>query len=81
MGGWNVSGGTVTLNAGTSTIILSSTTFNGAGYTYYNVIFNGAGAVAVTGANTFNNLSRIGTAALTDSISFAADQIVNGTFT
>jgi|GEM_PF-2750674 len=78
--GWNVAGGTVTLNAGTSAMTVTSTTFTGGGYAYYNVIFNGAGTVAVAGANTFNNLSRIGTAALTDSISFSADQIVNGTF-
>lgn len=51
--------GTLTINAGTSTIRMSSAsakTFNGLGYTYYNLDQGGAGALTITGANTFNDV-------------------------
>jgi hypothetical protein len=59
--GWDSSVSTnLTLNAGTSTINLSSSgTFAGGGLTYNNVRVAGAGAytLTVTGDNTFNSLS------------------------
>lgn len=77
-----------TVNAGTSTISMSSTgaTFNGGGLTYYNVEFTSTSATtstkSITGANTFNNLtfSTIATNGC-NRISIGADQTINGTFT
>ena len=52
----------LTLNAGTSQIIMSSTfgsTLSGGGMTFYNVSFTGtvSPVISVTGANTFNDLT------------------------
>jgi len=49
-----------TLNAGTSTISMTSAsakTFGGGGLTYYNLNQGGAGALTITGSNTFNNIA------------------------
>ena len=87
---WNIATSTnATLNAGTSTIALSSGSgpqFSGGGLTYYNVSFTSTAASAlaksIAGANTFNNLtfSTIG-AAGQNNISIAANQTINGTLT
>lgn len=49
-----------TLNAGTSTINMTSAsakTFSGGGYTYGTLNQGGAGALTITGANTFSNIT------------------------
>lgn len=76
----------LTFNAGTSqiTCIATSSNFYGGGQTFYNLSWNAAsgGTLAITGANTFNNLSiaaRTSTS-ITTTI-FYADQVVNGTLT
>ena len=88
-GSWLMSTSTnATLNAGTSTIslILSSSSFDGGGLTYYNVSFTSTTATtvtkAITGANTFNNLtfSTIASAGL-NNVSIGANQTINGTLT
>lgn len=63
---WNcaLSPGTMAFNAGTSTIVLnttssSQTNFDGGGFTYYNVTFGtgaGTGAFEIISSNTFNNI-------------------------
>ena len=76
----------LTYNAGTSTINCSNATitFAGLGFTYYNVNFTSATAaintVAVTGANTFNNLN-VTTTTLQKTITLSANQTINGTLT
>ncbi len=57
----------LTLNAGTSTFSITDTgasgkTFIGGGLTYYNlrIAGGGAGAITITGANTFNRITVIG---------------------
>lgn len=89
-GAWNIATSTnATLNAGTSTIALSSnfgTQFSGGNLTYYNVSFTSTASTifskSITGANTFNNLtfSTIGSAGL-NNISIGANQTINGTLT
>ena len=76
----------LTFNAGTSTIICSSIgpTFSGSGLTFYNVTFSngGAGTVAITGANTFNNLTFTSRSATgLRFVSLAENQTVSGTLT
>jgi len=84
--GWSFGTTTsLTFNAGTSTITLSNSgpDFFGGGLTYYNVTFSflNLGA-AITGANTFNNLTITGGgAAFFPSISIGAAQTINSTFT
>ena len=49
----------VTVVCGTSTVLMTSATaktFVGAGKTYYNLSNGGAGALTITGANTYNDL-------------------------
>jgi hypothetical protein len=83
----NLSGSNLTFNAGTSQINLSSTaniTFNGSSLTFYNVSFTNANSSSktITGANTFNNLLFTApSAASLASISFSANQTINGTLT
>ena len=86
---WSVATSTnATLNAGTSTISLtaSNSGFDGGGLTYYNVSFTSTTATtvtkAITGANTFNNLtfSTIASAGL-NNVSIGANQTINGTLT
>ena len=86
---WGMSTSTnATLNAGTSTIASSNSAgaFAGGGLTYYNVSCTSTTATAntkaITGANTFNNLtfSTIASAAL-NNISIGANQTINGTLT
>jgi hypothetical protein len=53
-------GTNLTVNRGTSIINMSSTsskTFAGGGKTYYRLIQNGTGALTLTGANTFHDIS------------------------
>jgi trimeric autotransporter adhesin len=77
----------LTLNAGTSTIIINSAggIFAGSGLTWYNLSFtssSASGTMSVTGSNTFNNLTVAGlTTAGCRPISFAANQTINGTLT
>ncbi|MBF0331634.1 MAG: hypothetical protein HQL17_06825 [Candidatus Omnitrophica bacterium] len=80
---WSLSSSNLTFNAGTSTITASGTgpVFAGAGQTYNNVVLSGAGTASLTGANTFTNLTRTGTAAKTDYLALSANQIITGTLT
>jgi fibronectin-binding autotransporter adhesin len=78
----------LTFNAGTSTITDSanksvSGSFEGGGNTFYNVSFTGNNdTVAISGQNTFNNLSIASrTGAGVCNISFEANQTVTGTLT
>lgn len=58
---WNTSSTTgMTFNAGTSTISMSSASaksFSGGGLTFYNLNQGGAGALTISGSNTFNNIT------------------------
>jgi hypothetical protein len=58
---WNASPTTnLTLSPGTSTISMtgaSAKTFVGGGLTYYNLNQGGAGALTISGSNTFNNIT------------------------
>ena len=81
---WNVTSTGLTLNAGTSTIVLGSSAnnFSGAGLTYYNLTFAGTGPSTrnVTGANTFNNFVVTGpSSAGVAPITFDSQQTINGT--
>jgi hypothetical protein len=70
---------------GTGTINLtgaSAKTFAGGGFSYSGITINqsGAGALSITGSNTFSNLSVAGpSTAGVVSTTFAANQIINGT--
>lgn len=77
---WNcTSSGTLT--AGTSSIRVTGTgSFIGNGKTYYEAQLNGT-AHPVSGANTFTNLIRTGTATKTDSLTLSDNQTVTGTLT
>ena len=81
---WSL-GGTITFNAGTSQINLSdaNVTFGGGSLTYYNVAFTNTSlnSIAISGANTFNNLSITGrTTVGIGVLSLSANQTINGTF-
>ena len=83
---WNLAATNLTFNSGTSNIVLaySLITFTGGGFTYYNVstTFGDVVLLGIDGANTFNNLSISSRTVLgLTPITFAADQIINGTFT
>ncbi len=84
---WNIQSTTnLTFNANTSTItasggITSGNIFIGGGLTYNNVSLTGSGNPTMTGANTFSNLTRTGTAATTDGLSLSANQTITGTLT
>lgn len=76
----------LTFNAGTSTIICSGAapTFAGGGLTYNNVQFTstaGGNVTAITGNNTFNNLSQTSPTSNRRDMSIGANQTVTGTFT
>lgn len=78
--------GTLTVNAGTSQINMSSASasFAGADKTFHNVSFTStaaAGTRTITGANTFNNLTLTASAAGLSQLAISANQTVNGTFT
>lgn len=75
---WQILSSGGTLNSGTSTITFSSTAgFVGGGKTYYNVTFN-SNTSTIGGANTFNNLT-VASAATISSVTFSANQTINGT--
>lgn len=86
IGGFVYSSGTA--NVSGTTINIPATTggwglFTGGGQTFGTATFavEGASSHAMTGANTFTNLSFTGAAVKTTSYSFAANQTVTGTFT
>lgn len=90
--GWDLTTSTnATLNAGTSTINISSAdgVFNGGGLTYYDVAFTSTGistvsaqARVMTGANTFRNLTVTTVAANgAAALSLGANQTISGTLT
>jgi hypothetical protein len=60
-GAWNCATSTnLTVNANTSTVTMtgaSAKTFAGGGRTYYNLNQGGAGALTISGSNTFNNIT------------------------
>jgi len=75
---WDISGSNLTMNSGTSTIILTGANaaeFRGSNFTYYNVTFTGNGSIS--GDHTFNNLT-LGTSKTTGNNGI---QTINGTFT
>jgi hypothetical protein len=81
-----VSGAGLTFNAGTSTIICSTSNviFAGGDNTFYNVSFSntGANSKTINGANIFNNLTfSNNTSAGRDVAIFSANQTINGTLT
>ncbi len=88
---WDLATSTnMTLNAGTSSIVLRATasapTFNGGSLTYYNVsCTQSSGGLTLTGSNTFNNFTMdctvIGSGNRPLTISVAVTQTINGTFT
>jgi hypothetical protein len=74
----------LTFTSGTSQINTSGNgiVFNGGGQTFYNVAFTStnAGGAAITGANTFNNLSVTASASAgVTPITFDSRQTINGT--
>jgi hypothetical protein len=76
----------LTFNAGTSQITCSgaSPAFNGSGLTFYNVSFTSAaaGTVAITGENTYNNLTFTSRSATGQrNVSIGANQTISGTLT
>ena len=80
---WNVTGSNTTVNAGTSTITVTSAvgTFFGGGLTYYNVTKANNGFAIGDGGNTFNALTNATvTVAGTFICSFAGNQTI-GTLT
>lgn len=85
---WAISGSNVTLNAGTSSIVLSgamtglSTAFAGGSLTYYDVSFTGGGVNAnITGTNTFHNLTIAPTASNNSSTFLITTTTVTNAFT
>lgn len=73
----------LTLNANTSTITMSGTNalFNGGGKTYRNVVFTGVtGAISITGANSYTNLTWA-TGGQASTMTLSANQTVTGTLT
>jgi len=86
-GTWTISGSwlcststNLTVNANTSTISMtgsSSKLFDGGGRTYYNLRQQGTGALIISGANTFNDLTTL--LAATTTVTFTAG--VTQTFT
>jgi fibronectin-binding autotransporter adhesin len=88
--GWIMSNTAVSIDAGTSTIIVGtagaagSLSFDGGSNSYYNVELASAGLTncSFLGTNTFNNLSVAGrTTAGIANINLSADQTINGTLT
>jgi len=76
----------LTLNAGSSQINISSTTpsFYGGGKTFYNVAFTSTAktTASITGQNTFNNLSVTNRTTIgITKFTFSANQTISGTFT
>lgn len=78
----------MTLSAGSSTITLSggsagfsSGATGGTTKTFGTVIFTGSAIAILSGANTFGNITRTGTAAKTDSFQINGDNTITGTFT
>jgi len=86
--GLTIGGTNLTLDAGTSTISMTAggtTTFAGGGNTYYNVNYVRTSAnviFAITGANTFNNLSMTSLiVAGYKTVTIDSNQTINGTLT
>jgi len=75
----------LTFNANTSTLTCTSNgtlNFSGGAQTFYNVTCGGGTFTgAMTGANTFNNLTLTGSASIDCSMSLTADITITGTFT
>jgi fibronectin-binding autotransporter adhesin len=83
---WNAStnGANFTLNANTSSIVdavNASTTFAGNGLTYNNLSITGSSTKTMSGANTFNNLTRSSTVAGSQGLVVQSDIVVSGVFT
>ena len=83
---WNPTAANFTLNAGTSTIHFTDTsstgkTFAGGGLTYYNLKWTtgGAGAITITGSNTFSSWIATGGTTKTITITAGTTQTFTGT--
>jgi fibronectin-binding autotransporter adhesin len=74
----------LTLDAGTSSLVMFSGPFNGGGQTFYDVSFTttSAGTTSINQSNTFNNLFLTATASAgLRQHAFAGDQTITGTLT
>ena len=88
-GGISFSSSTLTINPGTSSLVFSGgsgaplTNNTNTNLTFYNVSFTGTTlGFTITGTNTFNNLSFTNrTSVGGNTVSFAANQTINGTLT
>lgn len=82
VGTWSlVSTPSARFNAGTSTVSMTGGTLTTTGVTFYDLSCS-ANALAISAANTFNNLTHTPSApAKTDSLTLSADQIINGLLT
>ena len=70
-----------TVTANTSSIRITGTgTFTGNGKTYYELQLNGT-THTIAGANAFTNLTRTGTATMSDTFTLSANQTVSGVLT
>jgi hypothetical protein len=84
---WNTSGiitnFTITANTATITMTGAGATFAGASKNWngMTLVMSGSGTPSISGANTFANLTRTGTAVKTDSFSLQANQTVTGILT
>jgi len=83
---FDYSGVNSTVNFGSSNISFTnaSSGISSGGLNFYNVSFTGTlpSSIAITGANTFNNLTFTGqTTVGINPVTFAANQIINGTLT
>lgn len=83
--GIDFSGSNLTLNAGTSSLVMSAgnPTFTASGFTFYNVSFTDTSnsSLTLSNQNTFNNLSISARTSLIKTVSIGADQTINGTLT
>lgn len=79
----NFTGSNMTFNAGTSSITAGTcSTFNGLGQTFYDVTISSTTLTNMTGANSFNNLTRTNTGSNTSAgFSFDSNIVVAGTLT
>lgn len=79
----NFTGSNLTFNAGTSLISASTcSTFNGLGFTFYDVTITSTTLTTMTGANTFHNLTRTNTSSNSSAgFSLGSDIVVTGTLT
>lgn len=74
---WNFTAGTYTPGTSTIAVTGAAPTFAGGSKVYGTVTITGSGVATITGANTFDNFTRISTAVFTDSVLFSGNQTIN----